>query len=716
MAGHNKEAFFKKLDDLDNLSDHSSEKNCNNNKENDFAHTIKLARKKEPTESARASTSKSFPPANPVRTQSAPQPSLRRVASDEVVVIKETPYQKSGKDLDEAGMKRPRTSGGHPENGRDGTATSKKRRVDSLKMVPEPQQIFKGLTFFFFPNNDVAPARWLRIQKAQEYGALWTKDWGDNITHVIVDKDLLFQDVLKFLKLDHLPPNVSVVNEDYPAECIKFRSLLSVAYSRFRVNGTQAAPDVEDPPADRSSDASLQFKSPRGQAHCTPSPSQNADNSKQTLPVHNVDGENSKEAEAATVSEPQVGRERDALDDLMEDLKAVEDLPLDPSDDEEGTVDSGSESPAASDSETEKPMKESRRGNTDQEVPAWQRNFSCMQKHDGKSSSDNPNNRTIEVLQKMVDYYTRTADHWRTLAYRKAIAALRRQKTKIATKAQAIAIPGIGERLAAKIEEIVCTNRLRRLENTSLTPEDQLLQLFLGVYGAGFSQASKWIAQGYRSLEDLRTKADLTKNQRIGVERYDDFRQRIPRAEVKEHGEFVRKIVQKVDPGMQVIIAGSYRRGAADSGDIDLLITKPDATMEQIRSTMMEIVIPELFKQGFLQVGPATTSRGDGSKWHGASALPGSNIWRRIDLLFVPGEQIGAALLYFTGNDVFNRSMRLLANRKGMCLNQRGLYKDILRGQDRVKMNSGCLLEGRDERRIFEILGVPWRPPEHRIC
>lgn len=121
-------------------------------------------------------------------------------------------------------------------------------------------------------------------------------------------------------------PNVSVVNEDYPAECIKFRSLLSVTYSRFRVNGTQAALEVEDPPADRSSDASLQLKPPRGQAQCTPSPSQNADNLKQALPVNNVYGENYKEAEAETVSGPQVDRERDALDDLMEDVKAVKDL------------------------------------------------------------------------------------------------------------------------------------------------------------------------------------------------------------------------------------------------------------------------------------------------------------------------------------------------------------------------------------------------------
>lgn len=390
---------------------------------------------------------------------------------------------------------------------------------------------------------------------------------------------------------------------------------------------------------------------------------------------------------------------------------------MDPLDEEEGSVDCGPESAATSDSESEKPQDESpRRGNSDKGIPAWQQNFSCMQKHDGKSSSDNPNNRTIEVLQQMLDYYTRTSDHWRTIAYRKAIAALRRQKTKVATKAQALAIPGIGERLAAKIEEIVCTNRLRRLENTNLTSEDQILQLFLGVYGAGFSQVSKWIAQGYRSLEDLKTKADLTSNQRIGVERYYDFRQRIPRAEVKEHGEIVRNAIHKVDADMQVIIAGSYRRGAADSGDIDLLITKPDATMEQIRNMMVDVVVPRLFEQGFLQASLATTSRGDGSKWHGASALPGSNVWRRIDLLFVPGDQIGAALLYFTGNDIFNRSMRLLAHKKGMCLNQRGLYKDVLRRRDRAKLNSGCLVEGRDERRIFEILGVPWRPPEHRIC
>jgi DNA polymerase IV len=344
----------------------------------------------------------------------------------------------------------------------------------------------------------------------------------------------------------------------------------------------------------------------------------------------------------------------------------------------------------------------------------WTKNFSCMQKYDPDGKLDNPNSRTIEVLQQMLDYYTQTADHWRVLGYRKAIIALRKQRKKISTKVQARALPGIGERIADKIEEIVLTNRLRRLEHTNDTPEDRLIQEFLGVYGAGLIQASKWVAQGYKSLADLLEKAPLSKQQRIGVERYNDFAQRIPRKEVEAHGAIVRKAVQIEDRDMQVIISGSYRRGAATCGDIDCLITKPGATLDQIRSIMLGLVVPKLFRSGFLRAS-LTLSHQDGSKWHGASTIPGSNLWRRIDLLFVPDAEIGAALLYFTGNDIFNRSMRLLARKKGMCLNQKGLFTNVLRTQQ-VKLNAGRLVEARNERRIFAALGVPWRPPEHRIC
>ena len=347
----------------------------------------------------------------------------------------------------------------------------------------------------------------------------------------------------------------------------------------------------------------------------------------------------------------------------------------------------------------------------------WQDNFSCMQKHTGVDKDEASNARTIEILQKMADYYNNTNDHWRTTAYRRAIGALRKQKQRVTTKEEASAIPFIGERLAAKIEEIVWTNRLRRLDNTALEPNDEVLQTFLKIYGVGFSQATTWINQGFHTLDDLLSKAHLTKNQKIGIAHYSDFQSRIPRAEVELHGKVVRQAIEKVDKNIQIIIGGSYRRGAADSGDVDFIITKPDSSIDPVRTLILDTIIPRLFAANYLKCGLATsTSRGDGSKWHGAASLPGSTTWRRIDFLLVPWDEMGAALIYFTGNDIFNRSIRLLASKKGMRLNQRGLWRDVMRGRNRERVTRGSLVEGRSEKRIFEVLGVPWRPPEHRIC
>jgi DNA polymerase IV len=178
---------------------------------------------------------------------------------------------------------------------------------------------------------------------------------------------------------------------------------------------------------------------------------------------------------------------------------------------------------------------------------------------------------------------------------------------------------------------------------------------------------------------------------------------------------------------MELIIGGSYRRGAESSGDIDIIVTKPGTRSTSELRGFLDELVRRLEAEGFL-VARLASSRpgGDGSKWHGCCVLPRGlgvkddtaycPVWRRIDILLVPGTQKGAALIYFTGNDIFNRSMRLLASKKGMRLNQRGLYKDALRGPGRAKVTEGELVEGRDERRIFEILGVKWREPHERWC
>ena len=41
-----------------------------------------------------------------------------------------------------------------------------------------------------------------------EWGAFWIREWRDGVTHIIVDQNLCYGDVLKFLKLSSLPVRI----------------------------------------------------------------------------------------------------------------------------------------------------------------------------------------------------------------------------------------------------------------------------------------------------------------------------------------------------------------------------------------------------------------------------------------------------------------------------------------------------------------------------
>ncbi|KAL8649780.1 MAG: hypothetical protein Q9210_004201 [Variospora velana] len=575
------------------------------------------------------------------------------------------------------------------------TSSKKRKRGQSLEVLSEAQQIFR---VDFIPNDDVAPARKRRIRKTIERGAAWIKQWDDRITHIIVDKSLSYSDILKFLRMSSIPPSMAVVNELYPSECIQYQTLVNPNQRLYQVQGFQEKLKPEQGRSiETPSIESLPLKSGKSVAKPSQTPTR-------------TEASNQNE-----VDRPLDNRLPDALDKAIKETLA----PLD-DDDDDHSLHSRATETAESEEEAEVIKRKAL-------LPqkSWQSKFSCMDKNTATDKGMNPNARTVEILQQMSDYYDRTRDHWRSLAYRKCVSALRKQPNKITTKAEALAIPAIGDRLATKIEEIAFTDRLRRLENTSLDDRDKALQLYLKIYGVGPSQASQWIDQGHRTLADLLSSAPLTRNQRVGIAHIDDFATRIPRHEVERHANLVRSAFHQVDPAIEVTVGGSYRRGAPDSGDVDFIVTKPDAPIETLRALVLDTVIPRLFAANYLKASLAAgTSRSGsssrsagGSKWHGCACLPGPGaMWRRVDFLLVPHAELGAALIYFTGNDIFNRSLRLLASKKGYRLNQRGLWRDVLRGKGRERVTQGSLVEGRSERRIFEILEVPWRPPSHRIC
>jgi len=65
--------------------------------------------------------------------------------------------------------------------------------------------------------------------------------------------------------------------------------------------------------------------------------------------------------------------------------------------------------------------------------------------------------------------------------------------------------------------------------------------LFAGVWGAGTETTKQWFAQGFRTLDDLRKRARLTRTQQIGLKYYEDFNTRIPREEVTRLERIVNK-------------------------------------------------------------------------------------------------------------------------------------------------------------------------------
>ena len=553
----------------------------------------------------------------------------------------------------------------------------KKTRI----IVPGEHQIFRGLCFFFIPNKDDHPVRKMRMEYAEAHGGLRAKVFSEEVTHVIVDERLTADSAVKEFDDGQWPLGIPAVKINWLVESMGTKVLQNSASSRFCVEGRTST--------------SVREEAPPVQLH-TAVASCKAKRSATAAIEHDNHADHAVAQEVFEISSGQ-DTDSDELSTLIQEVQTQGEVPL-------SFLDEGD------------------RGNQDPEydipdatVLSKKEGFQCMKKNIGDKTG--PNAQTISVLQKMATCHDEVDDEWRTRAYRMAITVLGKEPNLIQTREEALKLIGVGPRLADKIAEIVASGSLRQLELTMSDPMLQLLGLFMGVYGAGRTQAHRWVSQGHRTLDDLRNKAELTPNQRVGVHRYDDFAQRIPREEVAQHAAIVRKAIHEVDEELELVIGGSYRRGLADSGDIDILITKKSAGNELIRTLVLDRVVPKLMHSGFLKASLATgRSDEETSKWHGASALPESRIWRRLDLLFVPGDEIGAALIYWTGNDIFNRSIRLLASRKGMRLNQHGLFKHVMRGKSREKVTDGELVESKSEKEIFRRLGVPWRPPEHRRC
>ncbi|EIW76555.1 hypothetical protein CONPUDRAFT_63239 [Coniophora puteana RWD-64-598 SS2] len=353
------------------------------------------------------------------------------------------------------------------------------------------------------------------------------------------------------------------------------------------------------------------------------------------------------------------------------------------------------------------------------------RGWTCDKKEPQLPTKECANQDVVDALEQLMELHKAKSsedDRWRVFSYGKCIRALKNHPKRIKSLSQARAIRGVGEKTAMKIMEIIETGGLKRIQYEN-TEDVEATKIFQGIYGVGRNTAFAWYANGCRTLDDIKMckgGIKVSAVQEIGIKFYDDINTRIPRAEVQEIFDRIKSVALDMDPKLFIEVMGSFRRGKADCGDIDVLITR-DTADGKTHAGFLSKLLDELHELDILTEDLSVPDDYSDLElcYRGLCMLPGlpGARRRRIDILCVPWECRGGALLYYTGDDIFNRAMRMKANVLGYSLNQRGLYAGVVRDPKdrRVKLHGGSIIASETEEEIFKVLGVPWQEPHERV-
>lgn len=308
------------------------------------------------------------------------------------------------------------------------------------------------------------------------------------------------------------------------------------------------------------------------------------------------------------------------------------------------------------------------------------------------------NDLLIQIFRELASERQNNGNEFSGRAYLRAVHKLQTCSKPIHSYNDARAV-GLSTKLSQLVDDI-SQGKIPDAVRKNTRDKSQVITLFQTLYGVGPKTAAEYYHLGYRTLDDIK-KHVTTPSVLVSLEHHADLVERISRLEVTQHFDVVKAALQDVDKDASVFCMGSYRRGQPDCGDIDVILTKPGCEKRNIKKLVTKLV-QELVTRGFAKY---TFGGGVGSRrWLGATCLENGK-WRRMDILGVPHSELGAAFIYYTGNDTFNRMLRLRAQRMGMRLNERGLFNRA----------SEELIESSDEKRIFELLKVKWREPTERV-
>jgi len=327
-------------------------------------------------------------------------------------------------------------------------------------------------------------------------------------------------------------------------------------------------------------------------------------------------------------------------------------------------------------------------------------------KRKAPSSDGNLNSDFCQILIELAEWEKNVnRNQFKSGAYRKAAAAIAKLDFRLTSGDEAKKIPGIGEKIAKKIDEIISTGKLAKLENIRTDDASIAINLLTRVSGIGPSKAKDLFDEGIENIDDLKKQEQkLTHAQKVGLKHFEDFEKRIPRKEIDEIFEKLEKSVLNFDPQYEMVVCGSYRRGLEASGDIDILLTHSDFKQsDKTHGDLLHRVVKHLEKEHLIT---DKISEGD-TKFMGVCQLHKDASFRRLDIRLLPKENYYCGILYFTGSDSFNKEMRAAAIQKGFTLNEYSL-RPLVDGkaQEPLPVSS--------EEDIFDYIDFPFREPKNR--
>jgi DNA polymerase (family 10) len=312
------------------------------------------------------------------------------------------------------------------------------------------------------------------------------------------------------------------------------------------------------------------------------------------------------------------------------------------------------------------------------------------------------NPEIADVLDELADLLElENANPFRVRAYRNAariVRALPKPVNVLLYEGRDLSeYHGIGKDLASKIAEIADSGTVGVLESMRKQVPPIALEL-LHIPGIGPKRASALYheldihtrEQLYRAVLDGRVRSLSG----FGPKQAARLKEALESAAVAEPARHSIAAVTPVAkdfteylqslPGVdQVEVAGSYRRGRETVGDLDILVTAAKGKKIIEAFTGVE-EIKEIVSAGSTR----------------ATVILRSGL--QVDLRVVPKVSYGAALHYFTGSKAHNIAVRGLAQKKGLKVNEYGVF----RGDKRVA--------GKSEESVFRSAGLPYIPPELR--